>query len=81
MSLIKIPLPLLPSRRLVFLLLPDLLSNLSDLVISSSQQQELPQPILILDLKLLSPVGFKASEEEEEEEESVKLGKKSLLEQ
>jgi hypothetical protein len=77
MSLIKIPLPLLPSR-LVFLLLPDLLSNLSDLVISSSQQQELPQPILILDLNLLSPVGFK---DEEEEEESVKLGKKSLLEQ
>jgi hypothetical protein len=64
MSLIKIALPLLPSR-LVFLL-PDLLSNLSDLVISSSQQQELPQPILILDLKLLSPVGFKAEEEEEE---------------
>jgi hypothetical protein len=54
---------------------------LSDLVISSSQQQELPQPILILDLKLLSPVGFKAEEEEEEEEESLKLGKKSLLEQ
>jgi hypothetical protein len=77
MSLIKILLPLLPSR-LVFLLLPDLLSNLSDLVISSSQQQELPQPILILDLNLLSPVGFK---DEEEEEESVKLGKKSLLEQ
>jgi hypothetical protein len=65
MSLIKIALPLLPSR-LVFLLLPDLLSNLSDLVISSSQQQELLQPILILDLKLLSPVGFKAEEEEEE---------------
>jgi hypothetical protein len=64
MSLIKIPLPLLPSR-LVFLLLPDLLSNLSDLVISSSQQQELPQPTLILDLKLLSPVGFKAEEEGE----------------
>jgi hypothetical protein len=67
MSLIKIPLPLLPSR-LVFLLLPDLLSNLSDLVISSSQQQELPQPNLIFDLKLLSPVGFKAEEEQEQEE-------------